>query len=103
MVGTKILACIFLSVAVVATAAALPRDRRSVSIEDLIVLRKPVRAALSPDGKWVAYSVQTPSLEENSYRYDLYVVAADGNSQPRRLSGGEVPSDLYVEVQNQSP
>ncbi|MEX2281269.1 MAG: hypothetical protein WEE89_02150 [Gemmatimonadota bacterium] len=40
--------------------------------------RRPMRASLSPDGRWVAYDLQPDTLNP---RRDLYILAADGSSE----------------------
>lgn len=49
-------------------------------------MRQPRDVQMSPDGKWVAYVLTTPNLDQNQYTHDIYVVAADGKSAPRRLT-----------------
>lgn len=66
--------------------------QRPVGIDDLILAREPSQAALSPDGRTVAYVLRTPSLGDNGYADDLYLVSTDGGGEPRRLdSGGSQP------------
>ena len=42
--------------------------------------------ALSPDGKWVVFSVTEPSYESKEQAADLWIVASDGNTKPRRIT-----------------
>jgi len=42
--------------------------------------------SLSPDGKWVVYSVLEPSYETDKSVSDLWLVAADGLKAPRRIT-----------------
>lgn len=76
---------------------------RPVSVEDLITVRKPSDASISPDGKWVAFVQTTPSLEQNSYLHDLYLVATDGASSPRQLTHNEPRDDLRASFVGLSP
>jgi dipeptidyl aminopeptidase/acylaminoacyl peptidase len=48
--------------------------------------------SLSPDGKWVVFTLTEPSYTEGEQVADLWVVPADGGAKPRRLTatkGGE--------------
>src|SRR5438132_9002287 len=62
-------------------------QKRAVTFEDFIALKSVSDPQLSPDGKWVAYTVSTPSLEDNRNVSRVWVVeVATGKS--RQLTGG---------------
>ena len=44
---------------------------------------------LSPDGKTVAYAVNSVDREENTYRSAIWLAAVDGSSPPRQLTAGK--------------
>src|SRR3989442_5495218 len=68
-------------------AAPLAAQKRAITFEDYIALKAVSDPQLSPDGKWVAYTVSTPSLEENRNVARIWVVeVATGKS--RQLTGG---------------
>src|SRR5712691_2759130 len=68
-------------------AAPLAGQRRAITFEDYIALKAVSDPQLSPDGKWVAYTVSTPSLEDNRNVSRIWVVeVATGKS--RQLTGG---------------
>jgi len=46
---------------------------------------------VSPDGRHVAFRVERPSIERNSYDTVWYVQPMDGKSPPRRVADGGVP------------
>jgi dipeptidyl aminopeptidase/acylaminoacyl peptidase len=43
----------------------------------------------SPDGKWVVFTVAEPSYDPAKEITDLWIVAADGRTQPRRLTSNK--------------
>ena len=45
--------------------------------------------SLSPDGRWVVFTVTRFSVEENKGNSDLWLVPADGSAPPRRLTWNE--------------
>src|SRR5437667_12913120 len=49
-------------------------QRRAITFEDYIALKAVSDPQLSPDGKWVAYSVATPSLQDNRNGPRVWVV-----------------------------
>jgi dipeptidyl aminopeptidase/acylaminoacyl peptidase len=65
----------------------LAAQRRAIAFEDFIALKGVSDPQLSPDGKWVAYTVGTPSLQENRGISRIWVSeVATGRS--RQLTGG---------------
>jgi dipeptidyl aminopeptidase/acylaminoacyl peptidase len=44
---------------------------------------------ISPDGRWVAFQLTSPLLEENRFEVDLWVVPVDSSTPPRRLTHNE--------------
>src|SRR3989441_8561240 len=62
-------------------------QRRAITFEDYIALKVVSDPQLSPDGKWVAYTVSTPSLQDNRNVARVWVAeVATGKSRP--LTGG---------------
>src|SRR2546426_6354774 len=67
--------------------APLAAQKRAITFEDYIALKAVSDPQLSPDGRWVAYTVSTPSLEDNRNVSRIWVVeVATGKS--RQLTGG---------------
>jgi dipeptidyl aminopeptidase/acylaminoacyl peptidase len=52
------------------------------AIDDLIALRRPSTPAISPDGRWVAYTVRQANWDDD--RYDTQIWIADARSGERR-------------------
>jgi dipeptidyl aminopeptidase/acylaminoacyl peptidase len=78
-------------VAVVVTAlvaAAQTAEKRAITFKDLISLHRVSDPQISPDGKWIAYSVATPDLEANHSVRDIWVVATAGGGEARQLTRG---------------
>ncbi|MGR4892716.1 Atxe2 family lasso peptide isopeptidase [Sphingopyxis sp. LARHCG72] len=44
--------------------------------------------AASPDGQWIAYRIERPSIARNLIDAHWYIVAADGQSPPRHVGSG---------------
>ncbi|MBM5810961.1 MAG: S9 family peptidase [Gammaproteobacteria bacterium] len=70
--------------------AALPpmvlAAERGVTATDLVSLARVSEVALSPDGSQVVYTQRDTDLAANRGRTDLWLVASDGRSEPRRLT-----------------
>ena len=63
-------------------AARAPRP------EDLYDLRVPTDIALSPDGRFVAFSVKSVAPGKDGYRTSLWLAPSDGSAPARQLTVG---------------
>jgi dipeptidyl aminopeptidase/acylaminoacyl peptidase len=62
-------------------------QRRAITFEDYIALKVVSDPQLSPDGKWVAYTVATPSLEDNRNVARIWV-AERATGKTRQVTNG---------------
>jgi dipeptidyl aminopeptidase/acylaminoacyl peptidase len=69
-----------------AAPAETPPARTPITHEKLWMMKRVGAPVVSPDGKWVVYSVLEPSYEPDKEVSDLWAAAADGSSPPRRLT-----------------
>jgi dipeptidyl aminopeptidase/acylaminoacyl peptidase len=69
-------------------AARLP-----ITHEKLWLMKRVGAPAVSPDGRWVVYPVLEPAYEPGKEVSDLWIVATDGSSPPRRLTHTRAPED----------
>jgi dipeptidyl aminopeptidase/acylaminoacyl peptidase len=81
--ATVIAACLFAPVKSMAQSTAPPKP---LTHEALWMMKRVGPPALSPDGKWVVYSVIEPSYETDKSVSDLWLVPADGLKDPRRIT-----------------
>lgn len=63
-------------------------DPRPLSIEDYYRLASVGSPRISPDGRWVSYTVSTPVEETNESTVATWLVSAEGGSPPVRLRRG---------------
>src|SRR5712671_2040868 len=68
-------------------AAPLAAQKRAITFEDFIALKSVGDPQLSPDGKWVAYTVSIPSLQDNRNVSRVWV-AEVVTGKSRQLTGG---------------
>jgi dipeptidyl aminopeptidase/acylaminoacyl peptidase len=73
--------CCFLPVA--APSAAQTAPKRPLSLDDYAKQRSVGDPQVSPDGKWIAYSVGTIDAEKDRRDSDLYMVSWDGGEKIR--------------------
>jgi dipeptidyl aminopeptidase/acylaminoacyl peptidase len=78
-----------------AGAAQSAPAKRPMTFEDMMKMKRLGATAVSPDGKWLAYSVTTVNLEQNTRTAELWVQAIAGG-EPMKLEVGQ-PGDAGVE------
>ena len=80
---------VLLSLAVIPVAAQETHTsaptRRPMTFDDVIALRSVNDAQISPDGKWVAYTVTRADLEQNAADADIWLTSTAGEF-PSRLT-----------------
>ena len=59
---------------------------RPVTHEDLWTMRRLATPVTSPDGEWAIVAVTEPAYKEEETVSDLWLVATDGETEPRRLT-----------------
>ncbi len=67
-------------------AASLPQSKRPMTFEDMMAMKRLGETAVSPDGKWLAYSVSTVDMEANKSTSQWWL---------QQIAGGE-PQKLIV-------
>jgi dipeptidyl aminopeptidase/acylaminoacyl peptidase len=81
-----------LALAAIATAST-PPARVPITHEKLWMMKRVGTPVVSPDGKWVVFSVLEPSYEPDKEVSDLWITPADGNQAPRRLTNTKAPEN----------
>jgi dipeptidyl aminopeptidase/acylaminoacyl peptidase len=76
--------CLLVSSLVAATPASLPAPNppsgpHAFTIRDLVALDRISDPAMSPDGKWVAFTRRSTDLAANKGRRDVWLAATDGS------------------------
>src|SRR3984957_909845 len=86
-------------VALVAACLAVPATtilaadapaRQVITHETLWMMKRVGNPAVSPDGRWVVFSVLEPAYDQDKEGSGLWLPAADGSGTPRRLPRSKV-------------
>jgi dipeptidyl aminopeptidase/acylaminoacyl peptidase len=56
-----------------------------ITVQDLLRIRSIGGLSISPNGRWVAFTLRQADLEANGYRTALFVTATSGRQQPLNL------------------
>jgi dipeptidyl aminopeptidase/acylaminoacyl peptidase len=73
------------------TIAATAAPLTPITHELLWMMKRVGAPVVSPDGKWVIFSVLEPSYEPDKEVSDLWLVPADGGGAPRRITNTRAP------------
>jgi dipeptidyl aminopeptidase/acylaminoacyl peptidase len=71
------------------TLAAFAADKQPITHELMWQMKRVSGPAISPDGKWVVFSVTEPSYDEKEQVADLWIVPSDGSAKPRKLTASK--------------
>ncbi len=85
----KMIARFLLSVAMVGGISSMPafaQPKQVLTHETLWMMKRVGAPVVSPDGRWVIYSLNEPSYEKDGAIIDLWIVPTDGSAVPRRLT-----------------
>jgi dipeptidyl aminopeptidase/acylaminoacyl peptidase len=70
-----------------AHAVASAQAGRPLAIEDFYKINTVAAPSISPDARWVAFTVSTRVEENNGTQSDVWLVPADGSAPARKVSG----------------
>jgi dipeptidyl aminopeptidase/acylaminoacyl peptidase len=69
--------------------------KHAITFDDLIRMHRVSEAQVSPDGKWVAYTVTTPDMEANRNASNLWMVATSGGAEMQLTQSGHDSSPVW--------
>lgn len=59
----------------ITASVAVGAEKRAITVEDMWAMKRIGSLALSPDGKWIAFSLTEYSMEQNQGRTDIFLVS----------------------------
>jgi dipeptidyl aminopeptidase/acylaminoacyl peptidase len=68
-----------------AYGAGFAQARRPIALDDMFRIQRVTEPALSPDGKWILYTLTIPDWDANKMRSDLWIANVDSGNA-RRLT-----------------
>ena len=69
--------------------AAAAGPSKGLTVDDMLAMQRVAEPAVSPDGKWVAYTLRTTDIAANRGRTDIWLAAVDGSSVRRLTAAPE--------------
>ena len=92
-----ILHCVFVSVLLgsAPTISAQESSKHPITFDDMIKLHRIAEPQVSPDGKWVAYTVSTPDMDANRGKSNIWVVPTAGGAAMQLTQSGHDSSPVW--------
>jgi len=76
-------------------AGAQETGKHAITAEDLLKMHRVSEAQISPDGKWVAYTVSTPDMDANRNASNVWVIATGGGEAMQLTRSGHDSSPVW--------
>ena len=91
-------AVIFAAVMMACCGAASAQEvaKHAITFDDLIKLQHVAEAQVSPDGKWVAYTVATPDMDANRNASNIWIVPTAGGEAMQLTQSGKDSSPAWA-------
>src|SRR6266481_33354 len=93
-----ILRCGFLGALLVGAGLAISAQeatKHAITFDDMIKLHRIAEPQVSPDGKWVAYTVAAPDMEANRNASNIWMVSTSGGSAMQLTQSGHDLSPVW--------
>ena len=92
-----ILQCVVVSVSLVSGPAIVAQEtaKHAITFDDMIKLHRVAEPQISPDGKWVAYTVSTPDMDANRGVSNIWVVPTAGGAAMQLTQSGHDSSPVW--------
>lgn len=86
-----ILALLILSLPAISIA-----QKKAITHEEMIAMKRVGAAKISPNGKWVIFSVSNVNYDDKENSSDLWIAPSDANAKPRKLTNSKGSEGSYA-------
>jgi dipeptidyl aminopeptidase/acylaminoacyl peptidase len=88
---------LFVAVAIAWQCAAMGQTagKHAITFDDMIQMHRVGEAQISPDGKWVVYTLTTPDMEANRGASNIWVVSTAGGAPIQLTQSGQDSSAVW--------
>ena len=76
-----------ISLLLLASVAVAAEPRKALTHETIWLMERVGAPELSPDGRWVVFSVTEPAYDAKEQVSDLWIAPADASAKPRKMTG----------------
>jgi dipeptidyl aminopeptidase/acylaminoacyl peptidase len=76
-------------------SAAAAQTKRAITFDDMIQMHRVAEPHISPDGKWIAYTLATPDMDANRNQSNIWIVPTAGGAPVRLTQSGRDSSPAW--------
>ena len=90
--------CLFASAMLLGSGQAIcaqESSKHAITFDDMIKMHRIAEPQISPDGKWVAYTVSTPDMDANRGVSNIWIVPAVGGAAMQLTQSGHDSSAVW--------
>jgi Tol biopolymer transport system component len=91
MKKTSLVACALVGGAVLPAAQTTPIAKVAPTVDQILSLKRVASPELSPDGRWVAYTVRETNWDDNAYETEIWLADA-ATAATRQLTNAKKSS-----------
>lgn len=77
------------------TTAAQDGAKHAITFDDMIKMHRVAEPQISPDGKWVVYTVATPDVDDNRNASNIWMVSTAGGAPQQLTQSGHDSSPVW--------
>ncbi len=71
-------------------------QKKAITHEEMIAMKRVAAPKISPDGKWILFSVSDVSYDDKDNSSDLWIAASDASAKPRKLTNSKGSEGSYA-------
>ncbi|HYL85198.1 MAG TPA: S9 family peptidase [Candidatus Angelobacter sp.] len=91
----RIAALVTLLLGFALAASAQDAPKHPISFDDMIKLHRIAEPQISPDGKWIAYTMSTPDMDANRGASNIWLVSTAGGTPSQLTQSGHDSSPVW--------
>jgi dipeptidyl aminopeptidase/acylaminoacyl peptidase len=86
----------FTTILLLLSTAAFCQPKVPITHDSMWLMKRVGAPAVSPDGRWVLFSVQEAAYDEKEVVNDLWIVPSDNSAGPRKITAGKGSESSYT-------
>src|SRR5262249_21371723 len=94
-IGAWMRAGLVCALAAGSSCASAQTTKRAITFDDMIRLHRVAEPQISPDGKWIAYTLATPDMAANRHASNIWIVAVAGGARTQLTQSGRDSSPVW--------
>ncbi len=86
-----LLVLLFIQISIITNA-----QKKAITHEEMIAMKRVSAPKVSPNGKWIIFSVSEVNYDDKDNSSDIYIAPSDGTAKPRKLTSSKGSEGSYA-------